>query len=138
MYLPVFRYTLFMSKYYTPREANEALVIVRPMIEEMMRIGELIRAYQPELWVLAQKAAGNGGSATLSKLLPEFDKLHELLHKVQGMGVEIKDLATGLIDFRGLHNGREVYLCWQYGEADIQYWHEIEAGFSGRQPIDWD
>jgi len=127
-----------MSKHYTPKEANEALVIVRPMIEELMRIGEIIRAYQPELWALAQKAAGNGGSPTLSRLLPEFDRLHELLHKVQEMSVEIKDLTVGLIDFRGLRDGREVYLCWKYGEADIRFWHEIEAGFAGRRLIDWD
>jgi hypothetical protein len=54
------------------------------------------------------------------------------------MGVEIKDLTTGLIDFRGLRDGHEVYLCWQYGEADIRFWHEIESGFAGRQLIDWD
>ncbi len=127
-----------MPKYYTSKEANEALKVVRPMIEEMMRIGEIIRAYQPDLWALAQKAAGNGGSPTLSKLLPEFDRLHELLHNVQDRGIEIKDLVTGLIDFRALHDGREVYLCWRYGEGDIQFWHEIEAGFGGRQLIDWD
>jgi len=40
------------------------------------------------------------------------------------------------LDFSALKNGREVYLCWQYGEDDIQYWHEVEAGFAGRQPIE--
>lgn len=113
-----------MPKYYTPKKANEALAVVRPMIEEMMRIGEIVRAYQPELWALAQKAAGNGGSPILSKLLPEFDRLHDLLHQIQDMSVEIKDLSIGLIDFRALRDGREVSLCWQYGEGDIRFWHE--------------
>lgn len=126
-----------MPKYYTPKEANDTLPIVRPLVEEMRHIAEKIRAHQPELWDMVQKAAGNGGSATISKLLPDFDRLHKLLHQVQEMGVEVKDLTIGLIDFVALRDGREVYLCWQSGEASIKYWHEIEAGFAGRQLIDW-
>jgi len=47
-------------------------------------------------------------------------------------------LTIGLIDFVGLRDGREVYLCWKYGEDSIQFWHEIEAGFQGRRLIDWE
>jgi hypothetical protein len=131
-------YTLPMPKYYTPKEANNALEIVRPLIKELMGIGERIRAHQPEYWEVVQKSAGNGGSPTLSKLLPDFDRLDLLLHKIQDMGIEVKDLAIGLIDFVALHDGREVYLCWKYGEENIEFWHEIETGFSGRQLIDWE
>ncbi len=127
-----------MPKYYTPKEANNLLEIIRPMVGEMMTIAQKIQASQPELWNLAQKSAGNGGSATLSKLLPDFDRLHRLIHQAQDMGIEIKDLTIGLIDFIALKDGREIYLCWQYGEEQIQFWHEIEAGFAGRQKIDWE
>lgn len=127
-----------MPQYYTPKEANEALDKIRPMIEEMMKIGEKIRDHQPELWALVEKSAGNGGNPALSKLLKDFDRLDALLHQIQDMGIEVKDLTIGLIDFVSLHNGREVYLCWKYGEDSIQFWHEIEAGFSGRQLIDWE
>ena len=127
-----------MPKHYTLKEANEALTTVRPMVVEMMQIGERIRAHQPEFWSVVQKSAGNGENPMLSKLLPDFDRLDALLHKMQDMGVEIKDLTIGLIDFVALHDGREVYLCWKCGEDDIQFWHEIEAGFSGRQLIDWE
>ncbi len=127
-----------MPKYYTPREANEMLTIVRPMVEELMLIAERIRTHQPEMWALAKKAAGNGGSPTLSKLLPDFDRLHELLHRFKDMEIEVKDLNIGLIDFVGLREGREVYLCWKYGEDRVQFWHEKEAGFAGRQLIDWE
>lgn len=135
--VPVSMYTYPMPKYYTPKEANEALNIVRPMLAEMMRIGENIRENQPELWDMVQKSAGNGGSPKLSKLLVEFDRLDLLFHQIQDMGIQIKDLTIGLIDFVALHEGREIYLCWKYGEGSIQFWHEIEAGFSGRQLIDW-
>ena len=127
-----------MAKYYTPKEANEALIVIRPILAELMQIGERIRAHQPEYWSVVQKSAGNGGNPALSKLLPDFDRLDILLHKIQDMGIEVKDLTTGLIDFVGLRDGREVYLCWKYGEESIQFWHEIEAGFSGRQLIDWE
>lgn len=127
-----------MPKYYTLKEANEALIVIRPMLKEMMEIGSKIREHQPELWDLVQKSAGNGGNPTLSKLLKDFDRLDVLLHKIQDMGIEVKDLAIGLIDFVAMHEGREVYLCWKYGEDSIQFWHEIEAGFQGRQRIDWD
>ena len=127
-----------MAKYYSPEEANEALVVVRPMMAELMRIGEKIRAHQPEIWSVVQKAAGNGGNPELSKLLPDFDRLDVLLHRIQDMGIEVKDLTIGLMDFFTLYDGREVYLCWKYGEASIQFWHEIEAGFQGRRLIDWE
>ena len=127
-----------MPKYYTPKEANEALTIVRPMVKAMMDISERIRARQPEFWSVVQKSAGNGGNPALSKLLPDFDRLDDLLHKMQDLGIEVKDLIIGLIDFTALYEGREVYLCWKFGEDNIQFWHEIEAGFSGRQLIDWE
>ena len=131
-------YTSAMHKYYTPREANETLSIVHPILKELMEIGERIRTHQPEYWSVVQKSAGNGGNPALSKLLPDFDRLDVLLHGIQDMGIEVKDLSIGLIDFVAFHDGREVYLCWKYGEESVQFWHEIEAGFSGRQLIDWE
>ena len=131
-------YTLNMTRYFTPTEANETLTVIRPVLEEMMQIGEKIRARQPELWAMVEKSAGNGGSPELSKLLQEFDKLDALIHKIQDMGIHIKDLIIGLIDFPAWHEDREVYLCWQAGEGEVEYWHEVEAGFSGRLLIDWE
>jgi len=131
-------YTFNMTRYFTPTIANETLIVIRPMLEEMMRIAEDIHAHQPELWGMVQKSAGNGGSPELSNLLQEFDKLDALIHKVQDMRIQIKDLIIGLIDFPARHEDREVYLCWQVGEVEVEYWHEVEAGFSGRQLIDWE
>jgi len=65
-----------------------------------------------------------------------FDRLDDLLHHILATGAQVKDINTGLLDFSALKDGREVYLCWRYGEEEIEYWHEVEAGFAGRQPID--
>ena len=127
-----------MKKYYTPREANKALNVIRPIVEELMRIGENIRARQPELWSVAQKSAGNGGNPFLSKALKDFERLDELVHEIQNTGIFIKDLTVGIIDFLALHDGREIYLCWRHGEEQVRFWHEVHAGFAERQLIDWD
>jgi hypothetical protein len=59
-----------------------------------------------------------------------------LINQVKEMGVIIKDVDKGLCDFPYMRQGRVVYLCWQLGEESISYWHDIETGFSGREPLD--
>lgn len=127
-----------MPKYYTSKEANNLLEVIRPLVGEMMGIGEKIRDHQPEIWSVVEKSAGNGGNPELSKLLPDFDRLDAILHRLQDMDIEVKDLTIGLVDFPALHEDRVIYLCWKYDEDSIQFWHEVEAGFSGRQRIDWE
>lgn len=127
-----------MPKYYTPKEANALLEIVRPMVGELVRIGELIREHQPEIWAVVEKSAGNGGNPALSKMLPDFDRLDDILHRLQDMAIEVRDISIGLIDFPAVKDGREICLCWKYNEDSIQFWHETEAGFAGRQIIDWE
>jgi hypothetical protein len=124
-----------MPQYFTLQEANEALKIIRPLMDEVQVIRQKILENQPEAWPAIEKSAGNGGNRALSDLVYDFEKLDALVHQIQDTGAQIKDINTGLLDFSALKNGREVYLCWQHGEDDIQYWHEIEAGFAGRQPI---
>ena len=124
-----------MPQYFTLQEANEALNIIRPLMDEVQVIRQKILENQPEAWPAIEKSAGNGGNRALSNLVEDFERLDALVHQIQDTGAQIKDINTGLLDFSALKNGREVYLCWQHGEDDIQYWHEIEAGFAGRQPI---
>lgn len=127
-----------MPKYYTSKEANALLEIVRPMVGELVRIGDRVREHQPELWTMVEKSAGNGGNPALSKMLPDFDRLDDILHRLQDMAIEVRDISIGLIDFPAVKDGREICLCWKYNEDSIQFWHETEAGFAGRQIIDWE
>ena len=125
-----------MTKYFTLQEANEALNAIRPWMDEVQIIRGEILARQPEIWSVMEKSAGNGGNPTLSKMVKTFDRLDALIHSIQDIGAIIKDINTGLLDFPALKDGREVYLCWKYGEGEITFWHEIEDGFAGRQSID--
>jgi len=125
-----------MPRYFTLQEANETLVTIRPLMDEVQTIRQKILAKQPEAWPAIEKSAGNGGNRALSNMIQDFEKLDALVHLIQDTGVLIKDINIGLLDFPALRDGREVYLCWQYGEGEIAFWHEVEAGFAGRQPID--
>jgi len=125
-----------MSRYFTLQEANEILNAIRPLMDELQEIRQAILKNQPEAWPAIEKSAGNGGNRALSNMVEEFEKLDALVHQIQDMDVLIKDINLGLLDFPALKDGREVYLCWQYGEGDIAFWHEVEAGFAGRQPIE--
>ena len=126
-----------MPQYFTLQEANKALKIIRPLMDEVQTIRKKILENQPEAWPAIEKSAGNGGNRALSNMVQDFEKLDALIHQIQDIGAQIKDINTGLLDFSALKDGREVYLCWQYGEEDIAFWHEIEAGFAGRQPIEY-
>ena len=125
-----------MPRYFTLQEANETLVTIRPLMDEVQTIRQKILAKQPEAWPAIEKSAGNGGNRALSNMVQDFEKLDALVHRIQDTGALIKDINTGLLDFPALRDGREVYLCWQYGEGEIAFWHEVEGGFAGRQSID--
>jgi hypothetical protein len=122
--------------YFSLEEANAALDIIRPLMEEIQSLRKNIMAHQPEIWPAIERSAGNGGNPALSKLVKDFQRLDDLLHRVLDTGAQVKDLNTGLLDFPAWRKDHEVYLCWKYGEGKIEFWHEIEAGFAGRQSID--
>jgi len=105
-------------------------------MDEVQAIRQKILANQPEAWPAIEKSAGNGGNRALSKMVQDFEKLDRLVHRILDTGVQIKDVNLGLLDFSALKDGREVFLCWQHGEGDIAFWHEVGAGFAGRQPIE--
>jgi hypothetical protein len=122
--------------YFSLAEANAALDVIRPMMEEIQSLRTTILAHQPEIWPAIERSAGNGGNPALSKLVKDFQRLDDLLHRVLATGAQVKDINTGLLDFPAWRKDHEVYLCWKYGEGKIEFWHEIEAGFAGRQSID--
>ena len=125
-----------MPRYFTLEQANETLNLIRPLMEDVQAIRRKILENQPEAWTAIEKSVGNGGNRALSNMIQDFEKLDLLVHRILETDVLIKDINTGLLDFPALRNGQEVYLCWQFGEEDIAFWHEVDAGYAGRQSID--
>jgi hypothetical protein len=124
-----------MARYFSLDEANAVVTVIRPLMREILDIRQSILAKRPEAWPALEKSAGNGGSKVASELALEFKRLDGLVRQVLATGVEIKDINSGLVDFLALREGREVYLCWQYGEDEIGFWHDLDAGFAGRQAL---
>jgi hypothetical protein len=123
-------------RYFGLEEANAVVRMIRPLLAEVMQIRQLILDRQADAWPAVEQAAGNGGNRAASELVQEFARLDQLVREIQATGAIIKDINVGLVDFPALRQGREVYLCWKYGEEQINFWHEIDAGFSGRRPVD--
>lgn len=124
------------TRYFSLAEANAALEVIRPLMEEVQAIRRKILEKRPEIWPAMERSAGNGGNPALSRMAKDFDRLDDLLHRILATGAQVKDINLGLLDFSAWRNDHEVYLCWKYGEGEIEYWHEVEAGFGGRQRIE--
>jgi len=125
-----------MPQYFNVAEANAALQVIKPLMAEILRIRQDILSRQPEIWPVVQKAAGNGGSPLASKMALEFGRLDDYVHQILEMGIILKDLNIGLLDFPAWRDEHEVYLCWKFGEESVTFWHEVDDGFAGRQPLD--
>lgn len=121
--------------YYTVEEANALLTTLRPLMAEMLGARDHILAVRAEVWPVLEKAAFNGGSKQASTVLTDFETIQRGVQQVQALGLELKDINTGLIDFLSHRDGREVYLCWRYNEPRVAHWHDLDAGFTGRQPL---
>jgi hypothetical protein len=123
------------KRHYSLEEATEALPLVVELLERMRRArARLTDAEARE--ALSEATPTNGGGDPGRTVSEGFLELREALIGLQAMDVVLRDLEKGLIDFPTLRDGREVYLCWQEGEDGIAFWHEVDAGFAGRRPLD--
>ena len=123
------------KRYYTVEEANAVRPAVRALVAKMLAARQRIVDARPELWPVLEKAAGNGGSPLATAVLVDFDTVQHSVKTLEKMGIELKDVNTGLLDFVAQRDGREVYLCWRYDEPTVAFWHDLDAGFAGRQPL---
>ncbi len=125
-----------IARYFTIAEARALLPKVKELMSAAQEARVEILRLRPELWPVLRKESLNGGSRAADEALSQFKKLEAGVKGIMALGILVKDVDRGLIDFLGTRDGREIYLCWHYGEDDIDTWHELTAGFAGRQPID--
>jgi hypothetical protein len=127
---------------FTTEEANAALVEVRPLVERLVEQRADLLAVQARQAEVAARVGGNGGGfdPKLSASLAEAasvaaDGLREAIEALEELGVLVKDLDAGLVDFPSDRDGERVLLCWQLGEERVAWWHTLDGGFAGRRPL---
>jgi hypothetical protein len=120
------------KKYFTLEEANRALAYVRPVIEDLCACYEQVVELRRRIEQCTQDEPLEMLEADYERAMDALSQFVDELHHV---GVEIKDFEKGLVDFPAVHSDREVSLCWHMGETAIQAWHEVDAGFAGRQDV---
>jgi hypothetical protein len=123
------------TRHYSLEEALAALPAVTDLLQRMRGARERLTDAEARE-ALSEAAPSNGGGAPGRTVSRGFLELRDALMGLRELDVVLRDLERGLVDFPALRDGREVYLCWQEGEDEIAYWHEPEAGFSGRRPLD--
>jgi hypothetical protein len=124
------------DRIFTLSEAQDALPKLRLLLQEIGEVWSRIRELEPEVQKARDNAPFDGFSECGVIYVESVSHLMFLIHQIKDMGVHLKDADRGLCDFPYMRNGRIVYLCWQLGEESISYWHDIETGFAGREPLD--
>jgi hypothetical protein len=123
------------ERHYTVEEASELLPRVVELIAQMRTARDQLGDREARE-ALSEAGPTNGGGAPGRTVSEAFVQLRDAVAELQELEVVLRDLDRGLVDFPALREGREVYLCWQEGEDGIGFWHEPDAGFAGRRPLD--
>ncbi len=119
------------TKRFTLAEANRSLPLVRRIVTDVVKTHEQVVTLQAAV-VMAKPKDQPGMQAKLDHAI---EHLQDYVDELQGVGCDLKDYQIGLVDFTGRHQGHDVCLCWKLGEDNVGYWHEIQTGFAGRQPV---
>jgi hypothetical protein len=120
---------------FTVDEANALLPTLKDLLEDVSRYRDALREKTPHMEPILRSASANGGGRAGSEYGVEAYNLYLAVERIQEFGVILKDLDTGLLDFPHEREGRVVFLCWHPPEQRVAFWHEIEAGYAGRQPL---
>jgi hypothetical protein len=130
------------KKYFTVAEANAALPLVRAIVRDITALARDLKDRQERLARVQVPERGSLGDVYREELQQvqadferEQERMQEYVQELTGLGVELKDFVTGLVDFPCWMDNREVYLCWRQGEPEVAHWHELDAGFMGRQKL---
>ena len=123
------------ERHYSVEEANSMLPRVKPVLQKLRDAKDLLvddDAHEQ----LSEAAPANGGGEAGRQVGEAFLEVRRLLSTLEEADIVVRDIDRGLIDFPAILSGEEVYLCWELGEDAIGFWHDLETGYRGRQPLD--
>jgi hypothetical protein len=122
------------NKHYTLQEARALLPQIRIWLEEALKLQQSIQQREPG--IAARLSEGDDlGGPIVNASLRSLAELKRIVDHFQELEIQIKDLERGLIDFPAYIGGKEVFLCWEKDEDDIEFWHDLESGYGGREKI---
>ena len=122
------------KKHYTRDEARKLLPQVTEWLDELLRARDMLTHLDEQLG----KALGVGddlGGELVNRHVKTLGKMKDILQRFRTREIQIKDLDRGLIDFPAYVGGKEVFLCWERGEEDIEFWHDLSTGYAGRERL---
>jgi hypothetical protein len=122
------------NKHYTREEARKLLPRIRKWLEALEEGQMELEKNDRRLAGLMTEGQDMGG-ALVNKWVTILAEIRQILREFEEREIIIKDLARGLIDFPALIGDKEVFLCWEKDEDDIEYWHDIDSGYAGREPL---
>ena len=122
-------------RHYSREEANAALATLRPLLERLQGARDQLTDAEAHE-ALSDASGGNGGGERGVQVGEAFLEVRQILTALQEAGIVLRDIDRGLVDFPSTRDGREVYLCWELSEDEVGWWHDLDAGFGGREPLD--
>jgi hypothetical protein len=131
-------------KLFTLDEAQALVPVLESLLKRGIAAKKAAEDIHEDLQRLSQRIFMSGGMhidvVRVGRQRTEMDaqvqKAKDAIEEIDSIGVQVKDLDTGLLDFPCKVDDEVVLLCWKMGEAKIEYWHTVESGFAGRQPLD--
>jgi len=122
------------DKHYTREEASALLPQIRGWLLRLNGLSEELERLDQRLKNLAGQGNDIGGDS-VNNWIRTLSEMQELLAEFQSRRIFIKDLSRGLIDFPAIIGGREVFLCWESDEENVEFWHDLETGYGGRERL---
>jgi hypothetical protein len=123
------------DKHYTREEARALLPQLREWLKRLSRLREDLQRFEKRLGGLTDQGHDIGGEM-VNDWIRTLAEMQQILAEFQRRRIFIKDVSRSLIDFPAIIGGREVFLCWESDEDDIEFWHDLETGFGGRERLE--
>ena len=122
------------TKHYTRDEARALLPRLRVWLERLSELRHSLEKSEERLESLRSDGEDLGGQL-VNRWISDLAEMRDLLLELHRREIQLKDLERGLVDFPAIIGGKEVFLCWERTEADIEFWHDLESGYAGREPL---
>jgi hypothetical protein len=123
------------KKHFNIEEARALLPRLRSTFQHIHSARDRLVGNERELAALLEKTGGDLGGEKVVTMARAMIAIHEGLSRIGSYGIQIKDVDRGLVDFPHIRNGCEVFLCWELEDDDIEFWHDLDAGYPGRERL---